>query len=558
MGMLQEFKDFAIKGNMIDMAVGIIIGGAFGKIVSSLVKDVIMPPIGLLLGGVNFSDLFINLGEKKFETLAAAQEASAPTLNYGAFANSVIDFLIIAFCIFMIIKQLNRLKKEPAPLIRPPRIAASASWRSPSRPPAAGTAPRSCRLQVEARPCGARSRAPRPRFPAAEGFGLGWVSPPAQRLRSPSTSRPMSSRPKTSLRSKLALALAVTLLGLLLCEGLVRVRAMFLYGTPASAITEVLLEHDHELNMPVPIKGKSLVARRIRIDINSLGFRSDEIAREKPAGTIRIACLGGSTTFCAEASSNLATWPQRLGELLRERYPEQKIEVINAAIPGCSLAGSLENLRRRVLPLEPDIVIVYHAHNDMKLDTRELAIAQGLEADAEHHRGLLSVLGRYSLLADLLQKNLSIVYAQDAGPTAKLDGLPPDLCARFTGLLSELHDLLAEREVELVLSTFVAKIRPDQGREEQLANAGLSLFYMPWLSVDQLAQGLELYNRAILDFGRENGVPVLADTSIPPDSKHYVDGIHFTDAGCERMAQRFHAHIEALGLIERRADVRGH
>jgi lysophospholipase L1-like esterase len=369
----------------------------------------------------------------------------------------------------------------------------------------------------------------------------------------------MNSRPKTRLRSKLTLALTVTLLGLLLLEGLVRLRAVFLYGTPASAITEVLLEHDDGLNMPVPIKGKSLVAKRISIEINSLGFRSDEIEREKPAGTIRIACLGGSTTFCAEVSSNQATWPQRLGDLLQARHPGLKIEVINAAIPGCSLAGSFENLRQRVLPLDPDIVIVYHAHNDMKLDTRRLASAQGLvEPGDEHRGGMLSSLGRYSLLADLLQKNLSIVYAKDEGPSATLKSLPADLTARFVGLLGEMHALLAERDVDLVLSTFVAKIRPEQTREEQLANAGLSLFYMPWLSVDQLVGGLDLYNRAILDFGRENAVPVLADTSIPPDSKHYVDGIHMTDSGCERMAERFCAHIEALGLIERRAGVREH
>ena len=367
----------------------------------------------------------------------------------------------------------------------------------------------------------------------------------------------LSSRPKTGLSRKLALALGVALAGLLLCEGLIRLRAIFLYGTPRSAITEVLLEHDDALDMPLPIKGKSLVARRISIHINSLGFRSEEISRVKPAGTVRIACLGASTTFCAEVSSNRATWPQRLGELLQVRHPELKIEVINAAIPGCSLAGSLENLRQRVLPLDPDIVIVYHAHNDLKLDTRRLASARGLvKAGDEHRGGMLAALGRYSLLADLLQKNLSIVYAKDEAPSARLKSLPTDLTARFVGLLGEMRDLLAERDVDLVLSTFVAKIRPDQTHEQQLANAGLSLFYMPWLSVDQLVRGLELYNRAIIDFGRENGLPVLSDASIPPDSKHYVDGIHFSDAGCESMAQRFCAHIEALGLIERRAGVR--
>jgi large conductance mechanosensitive channel len=113
--MLKEFKAFALRGNVVDMAVGIIIGGAFGKIVSSLVKDVIMPPIGKLLGGVDFSGLYINLSGGTFDTLAAAQEAGAATINYGLFINTVLDFLIVAFAIFMMVKQMNRLKKEPAP-----------------------------------------------------------------------------------------------------------------------------------------------------------------------------------------------------------------------------------------------------------------------------------------------------------------------------------------------------------------------------------------------------------------------------------------------------------
>ncbi len=118
MGFVKEFKEFAFKGNVMDMAIGIIIGGAFGKIVSSLVNDIIMPPIGRLLGGTDFSSLFINLGAEKFETLAEATEAGAATINYGMFINNVVDFIIIALAIFMVIKQMNRLKKkeEPAPV----------------------------------------------------------------------------------------------------------------------------------------------------------------------------------------------------------------------------------------------------------------------------------------------------------------------------------------------------------------------------------------------------------------------------------------------------------
>ena len=116
--MLEEFKKFAMRGNVMDMAVGIIIGAAFGKIVSSLVSDVIMPPVGKLMGNVDFGSLFLNLGDVPYATLVAAQEAGAPTINYGTFINTVINFLIVAFSIFMVIKGMNSLKKAeevPAP-----------------------------------------------------------------------------------------------------------------------------------------------------------------------------------------------------------------------------------------------------------------------------------------------------------------------------------------------------------------------------------------------------------------------------------------------------------
>ena len=113
--MFEEFKKFALRGNVVDMAVGIIIGGAFGMIVKSLVSDVMMPPIGLLMGGVDFSDLFITLKEGAvagpYATLAAAQEAGAVTISYGVFANNVISFLIVAFAVFLLIRGINRLQE---------------------------------------------------------------------------------------------------------------------------------------------------------------------------------------------------------------------------------------------------------------------------------------------------------------------------------------------------------------------------------------------------------------------------------------------------------------
>ena len=113
--MFKEFKEFIMRGNVLDLAVGIVIGAAFGKIVTSLVSDIVMPPIGLLLGKVDFSNLFIDLSGKHYPTFTAAKAANAATINYGLFLTTVVDFLIVAFVIFLVVKQANRLKRQPAP-----------------------------------------------------------------------------------------------------------------------------------------------------------------------------------------------------------------------------------------------------------------------------------------------------------------------------------------------------------------------------------------------------------------------------------------------------------
>ena len=110
---VKEFKEFAMRGNVLDMAVGIIIGAAFGKIVTSFVSDLLTPPLGKLTGNVDFSNLFISLSAEQYSTLDAAKEAGVATINYGMFLNTIIDFIIVAFAVFMLVKQVNRLKKAP-------------------------------------------------------------------------------------------------------------------------------------------------------------------------------------------------------------------------------------------------------------------------------------------------------------------------------------------------------------------------------------------------------------------------------------------------------------
>jgi large conductance mechanosensitive channel len=113
--MLKEFKEFTMRGNMVDLAIGIVIGGAFGGVISSLVKDILMPPIGMLLGKVDFANLYLSLDGKAYASLTAAQDAGAPTWNYGLFLNTVINFLIVAFAVFLLVRAINRLRREPAP-----------------------------------------------------------------------------------------------------------------------------------------------------------------------------------------------------------------------------------------------------------------------------------------------------------------------------------------------------------------------------------------------------------------------------------------------------------
>src|SRR5271167_3499359 len=117
--MLKEFKQFAMRGNVLDMAVGIVIGAAFGAIVTSFVQDILMPPIGRLVGHVDFSNLFVSLTDTHYDTLAAAKAAGAATLNYGLFLNTVINFLIVAFAVFLLVRQVNRLAPKPAPAAAP-------------------------------------------------------------------------------------------------------------------------------------------------------------------------------------------------------------------------------------------------------------------------------------------------------------------------------------------------------------------------------------------------------------------------------------------------------
>jgi hypothetical protein len=352
--------------------------------------------------------------------------------------------------------------------------------------------------------------------------------------------------PRTISRGRRVLFTAVLLIAVLaFCEAAVRARAWIKYGTSQSGVSAEMLAFDPRLGISYPRPGYELTSQTISIKINSLGFRGDEIAAAKPPKTVRIACVGASTTFSAEVSTNHATWPARLQQLLQRDYPDVKIEVINAGIPGYVVTESLKNLERRVLPLDPDIVIFYEANNDMANDTRALARQQGLIPTSDGYlSGPASTLSRYSLLFDLAYKNSRILMSRSDTQTGKLATVPANLPDRFIGELGKMDALLRSRGIQFVLSTYLVKYRRDQDRATQIANANVSFYYMPWMTIDALLDGMDRYNDAIVVFATSHGVPVVTDRdSVPADDAHYVDWAHMTDAGSARMAERFHRFL---------------
>ena len=356
-----------------------------------------------------------------------------------------------------------------------------------------------------------------------------------------------SSPARIPLRRRIAYAAIVAVALLMVCEGALRLRAWMRYGTTGD-ISDALLVRDRESGLLVPRPGAALHGSTIDIRINSLGFRGDEIERVKPARTLRIACLGASTTFCAEVSSNRATWPARLQARLQALYPQVRVEVINAGVPAYTAEESLRNLRHRVLPLGPDLVIYYEANNEIARDTETLAARQGLQVNDES--GFVATLSKASLLFNLTYKNIAI-RARGDGDHA-IASIPRDLPARFIGLLDSMATELQQRDVPLVLSTFVVKYRRTQDHPTQIANADVAFYYMPWMSIDGLLDAMDVYNQAIVDFAgrRQLGVVDNRD-AIPPDANHFRDCMHFTDRGADAMADRFLTYLQRSGLIDR-------
>jgi len=336
------------------------------------------------------------------------------------------------------------------------------------------------------------------------------------------------------------------------CELAVRVRAQFRYGKSQSGgIVDSLLVVDEKTGLNVPRAGLKQRGNLVSLSINELGFRGESFDFQKPKGTIRIACVGASTTFCAEASDDDATWPAQLQRILNERH-EAIFEVINAGVPGYMIDDSLVNLRERVLPLNPDLAIIYHANNDMAKDTRALAQEQGITKD-NRDPAIVQFVAKYSMLVDLAYKNIKILFKGSG--QKKLDAIPSDIASRFSARLNDMHLIASNANCRVLVSHFATKYRSHQTPAEQKKNADVAFYYMPWMTAEQLVATLDRYNQAITDFASQTNTPIITEIdSIPADEEHFADCMHLRDVGCEKMAMRFANFLEESGLVDELTD----
>jgi lysophospholipase L1-like esterase len=347
----------------------------------------------------------------------------------------------------------------------------------------------------------------------------------------------LSSRRKAIIVASLV-GLAIAAMAVL-AEGFVRLRQALRHGTATPIERTFTVDPISGLRIPRP----GLAYGNIRI--SSLGFRGPELVVPKPAGTVRLAFLGASTTYCAEVSGNDMTWPHLVAEALRAATNGVEVDYVNGAVPGYTVASSLKNLQHRVRPLSPDVIVIYHATNDLAADSYASAHAQGLIEDRPDRT---SWLGRHSMLWLLVEKNLAIARRQARLDTAatSLQFQPDGLSAGFRERLTALVRAAGDTGATVALVTFAPRLRAHMSLSERREAAVTALYYMPYMSVDGLLRGYAAYNRVIREVAGASGATVIeAEGRIPPDAAHYVDSVHFTDAGSRAMAE-----IVASGLLE--------
>lgn len=336
---------------------------------------------------------------------------------------------------------------------------------------------------------------------------------------------------RVTLRRGIAIVLATLVLGFLALEGLARLRLMLKYDRTTS---DYFASHiDERTKLRLPIASQQIGG----CNINSLAYRGSEIAPQKPAGTLRIACLGGSTTFCAEVNADAETWPEQIATLLRAKLPDLPIEVFNAGIPGIGIDETRTDYEARVAACDPDVIVLYHATNDLSRDSRLLALERGVIDEAPDQR---SWFAEHFVVVDLIEKNLRMLSRQNQAKAGKAL-LDCDFTALASGFEKKIADFVTQsaKGKYVVIPTFSTQLRAEQDEERQYAAAVTSLYYMPYFDPKRLLAGFTAYNEALRRAAKaSDALLVECADAIPGDSKHFRDSVHFTAAACSILAQR--------------------
>ena len=328
-------------------------------------------------------------------------------------------------------------------------------------------------------------------------------------------------------RNKLLVLFTVVILGLLLVEVGIRIRQYVKYGTTET--TYYRFAEDPGSGLTIPEPGSSVGP----IEVNSLGFRGPEIKDPKPDGRIRIAFLGGSTTFCAEASSFAATWPQQVIQELHRRFPEASFDGINAGVGGYSTRESLINLQHRVARFDPDVLIIYHGTNDLTQDSRTIAEEQGI---FEQRESETSPIGEYWMTWFLVEKNLRARFTKR--DSARVDLEPAELASTFEERLRTLIDACGEVAPVTAIGTFCHRARREQTPAERNAACASSFYYMPYMTAELLLDCLEAYNEVVRRVAEEKGaIRFELATLVPADDEHFNDSVHMKDPGLAIVGQ---------------------
>lgn len=351
---------------------------------------------------------------------------------------------------------------------------------------------------------------------------------------------------KTKSASLLVLIVAMTgCILLLLAEFGIRVRHYIKFG--AMWGIEDIYMMDDKANLRVLIPNKQFGSLRI----NSLGFRGPEIPLPKPDAVIRIAFLGASTTYCAEVRSNDMVWTHLVTEQLKQRWPSLKFDYVSGGVPGYGVNHSLQNLKYKITPLKPDIIVIYHTANDLSSNTFELAKKKGL-VEQQTGKGLLW-LSKYSLLSYLIEKNLRVIISQKKAfdQSRKLEFEAQEITETFRNDLNVLVQESKKVSPIVAIATFSARLRENQSKKEKIEAVVTSLYYMPYMTIDGLIRGYKSYNDVIRSVANQQNIILIDNNNmIPGDGTHFNDSVHFKDRGSELMARRVFAGLVDVGTFE--------